>query len=400
MTEKLYDIDSNLKEFTANVISCEEKGENFVVLLDRTAFFPEAGGQGCDKGYIDNSAVLDVQIKDEIISHIVDKPLAVGTTVNCKLDWERRFDFMQQHSGEHIISGIANRLYGCENVGFHLSEDIVTLDFDIPLTKEQILKVEALANEAVFANKAINTYYPDEMTLETLNYRSKKELEGDIRIVEIEDTDICACCAPHVKLTGEIGLIKMLACEKLRGGIRIEIKCGRRALFDYNERFSNTAKIGDMLSVKYNETAEAVEKHLNNFNDIKGQITFLKKRVIEEKAKSFNPESEITAEFEDGLDIKELQLYSDALFKKTEGIRAVLSKNENGFGFAICGDAQKLDEFFAKFKSSFQVRGGGRNGMVQGTVIASKQELDEFFKVCRQLTKVYTYVILICILSK
>ena len=383
MTEKLYDIDSNLKEFTANVISCEKKGENFVVLLDRTAFFPEAGGQGCDKGYIDNSAVLDVQIKDEIISHVVDKPLTVGTTVNCKLDWERRFDFMQQHSGEHIISGIANRLYGCENVGFHLSEDIVTLDFDIPLTKEQILKVEALANEAVFANKAINTYYPDEKTLETLNYRSKKELEGDIRIVEIEDTDICACCAPHVKLTGEIGLIKMLACEKLRGGIRIEIKCGRRALFDYNERFSNTAKIGDMLSVKYNETAEAVEKHLNNFNDIKGQITFLKKRVIEEKAKSFNPESEITAEFEDGLDIKELQLYSDALFKKAEGIRAVLSKNENGFGFAICGDAQKLDELFAKFKSSFQVRGGGRNGMVQGTVIASKQELDEFFKVCR-----------------
>lgn len=383
MTEKLYDIDSNLKEFTANVISCEEKGENFVVLLDRTAFFPEAGGQGCDKGYIDNSAVLDVQIKDEIISHVVDKPLTVGTTVNCKLDWERRFDFMQQHSGEHIISGIANRLYGCENVGFHLSEDIVTLDFDIPLTKEQILKVEALANEAVFANKAINTYYPDEKTLETLNYRSKKELEGDIRIVEIEDTDICACCAPHVKLTGEIGLIKMLACEKLRGGIRIEIKCGRRALFDYNERFSNTAKIGDMLSVKYNETAEAVEKHLNNFNDIKGQITFLKKRVIEEKAKSFNPESEITAEFEDGLDIKELQLYSDALFKKAEGIRAVLSKNENGFGFAICGNDQKLDELFAKFKSSFQVRGGGRNGMVQGTVIASKQELDEFFKACR-----------------
>lgn len=383
MTEKLYDIDSNLKEFTSNVISCEEKGENFVVLLDRTAFFPEAGGQGCDKGYIDNSAVLDVQIKDEIISHVVDKALTVGTTVNCKLDWERRFDFMQQHSGEHIISGIANRLYGCENVGFHLSEDIVTLDFDIPLTKEQILKVEALANEAVFANKAINTYYPDEKTLETLNYRSKKELEGDIRIVEIEDTDICACCAPHVKLTGEIGLIKMLACEKLRGGIRIEIKCGRRALFDYNERFSNTAKIGDMLSVKYNETAEAVEKHLNNFNDIKGQITFLKKRVIEEKAKSFNPESEITAEFEDGLDIKELQLYSDALFKKAEGIRAVLSKNENGFGFAICGDAQKLDDLFAKFKSSFQVRGGGRNGMVQGTVIASKQELDEFFKVCR-----------------
>jgi len=380
LTEKLYDKDSHLKEFEATVIDSYQKADGYFTILDRTAFFPEGGGQGSDIGYINDVKVYDVQINDGVIYHYTVKPFEKGEKVVGKLDFERRFDFMQQHSGEHIISGIANRLYGCENVGFHLGEDIVTLDFDIPLSREQILKIETLANEAVFENKAFYTYYPDEETLKNLSYRSKKELEGDIRIVEIEDTDMCACCAPHVKTAGEIGLIKMLSTEKIRGGIRIEIKCGRRALEDYNERFFNTAKIGDMLSVKYSETADAVAKQLANLGEVKGQITYLKKRIIEEKVKSFSPQTEISAEIEDGLDIKELQLYSDALYKKAGGIRGVLSQTENGFAFAICGDAEKLDQLFAQFKSTFNVRGGGRNGMVQGTVFATKDELFSFFK--------------------
>ena len=379
MTIKLYDEDSHLKHFSARVISCEEFGDKYSVLLDRTAFFPEAGGQESDIGTLDNANVTYVEIKGEEIYHITDKPLAVGSQVEGVINWERRFDFMQQHSGEHIISGIAHKLFGCENVGFHLSEDIVTLDFDILLNSEQIRKIEILANEVVFQNKAIFTYYPDEETLKNLSYRSKKELEGAIRIVEIEDTDICACCAPHVKFAGEIGLIKMLSTEKLRGGIRIEIKCGRRALTDYNERFFNTAKIGDMLSVKYNETADAVKKHLENFSLLKGQVSFLKKQIIEQKANSLSYDNQISAIFEEELDIKELQLYSDAVFKRNGGIRAVFSPNENGFGFAICGESEKLNEFFNNFKSEFQVRGGGRNGMVQGSVFAEKKDLLTFF---------------------
>ena len=188
MTEKLYDINSHLTEFEATVIESYPFADGFATVLDRTAFFPEGGGQASDIGFIDDAKVYDVQIKNETIYHYTTKQFLQGQKVKGAIDFERRFDFMQQHSGEHIVSGVAHRLYGCENVGFHLGADIVTLDFDKLLTKEQILKIETLANEAVFKNVKFNTYYPDEQTLSTLNYRSKKELDGAIRIVEIEDT--------------------------------------------------------------------------------------------------------------------------------------------------------------------------------------------------------------------
>ncbi len=381
MTEKLYDFDSYLKEFTATVLFCEKVEKGYTVVLDKTAFFPEAGGQPSDIGFLNDARVTDVQIKDDVLYHFTDKEISVGQEVGCKIDFERRFDFMQQHSAEHIVSGIANRLFGCENVGFHLSEDIVTFDFDKPLSREEILKIETLANKAVQENNKINTYYPEAERLLELNYRSKGELEGEIRIVEIENTDMCACCAPHVKSTGEIGLIKLLASEKLRGGVRIELKAGMRALGDYNERFLATAKIGDMLAVKYFETADAVERVLNNNAELKSNITMLKKQITEFKVNAFESDSEISAVFEENLEIKELQIYADALYKKAGGIRAVISQNgEDTYAFAICGEPQKLDEFFKDFKSKFNIRGGGRNGMVQGTVTAKRQELEEILR--------------------
>ncbi len=379
-TKKIYDIDSFIKEFTATVIACEREEDNYSVVLDKTAFFPEAGGQPSDIGFLNDSRVFDVQIENDVIYHLTDKELSIGQEVSGKIDFERRFDFMQQHSAEHIVSGVANRLFGCENVGFHLSEDIVTLDFDKPLTREEILKVETIANKAVQENNKINTYYPQREKLSELKYRSKGELEGEVRIVEIENTDMCACCAPHVKYTGEIGLIKLLSSEKLRGGVRIELKAGMRALNDYNERFSATAKIGDMLAVKYCETADAVERVLNNNAELKSNITMLKKQISEFKVNAFESENEISAVFEDNLEIKELQIYADALYKKAGGIRAVLSQiGVDTYAFAICGEPQKLDEFFKDFKSKFNIRGGGRNGMVQGTVTANLEDLKEFF---------------------
>ncbi len=380
MTEKLYDIDSFTKEFTATVEACESLENGYSVVLNKTAFFPEAGGQPSDIGFLNDAKVLDVQIKDDVLYHFTDKEFSVGQEVKGKLHFERRFDFMQQHSAEHIVSGIANRLYGCENVGFHLSEDIVTLDFDKPLTRDEILKVEELSNKAVYENNEINTYYPNAQELGDLSYRSKKELEGAVRIVQIKNTDMCACCAPHVKYTGQIGLIKLLSSEKLRGGVRIELKAGSRALKDYNERFLNTAKIGDMLAVKYFETSDAVERIMKNISEQKAVITTLKRQITEQKVNSFTPQGEISAEFEDGLEIKELQIYADAIYKKAGGIRAVLSLNgEDTYAFAICGQADKLDEFFKAFKSKFSVKGGGRNGMVQGTVNARADELAGFF---------------------
>ena len=369
MTIKLYDIDSHLKEFEATVISCE----NAVAVLDETAFFPEGGGQTADTGEIDGVRVLDVQIKDGIIYHYLEKDIESGKIVKCKIDWDERFRKMQNHSGEHIISGIVHSLYGFNNVGFHLSKAEMTMDFDGILTREDLLKIELLANKAVWQNVKFNCYYPE--SLENLEYRSKLDLTEDVRIVEIENYDRCACCAPHVNTSSEIGVIKILDFCKLRGGVRLFVKCGSDALDDYNTRYQNDLKISSLLCAEQSEIATAVEKLIETEGDLKFTITDLKRRLIAEKVKNFNPESDITAEFESGMDIKELQLYSDALYKKAGGIRAVLSETDGGYYFAICGDEKPLGEFFARFKNAFNVKGGGRGNMVQGTVFASRDEI-------------------------
>ena len=369
MTKKLYDIDSHLKEFEATVLSCE----NAVAVLDKTAFFPEGGGQTADTGEIDGVRVLDVQIKDGIIYHYLEKDIEIGKTVKCKIDWDERFRKMQNHSGEHIISGIVHSLYGFNNVGFHLSKAEMTMDFDGILTREDLLKIELLANKAVCQNVKFNCYYPE--SLENLEYRRKLDLTEDVRIVEIENYDRCACCAPHVNTSSEIGVIKILDFCKLRGGVRLFVKCGSDALDDYNTRYQNDLKISSLLCAEQLEIATAVEKLIETEGNLKFLITDLKRRLIAEKVKSFNPESDITAEFESGMDIKELQLYSDALYKKAGGIRAVLSETDGGYYFAICGDEKPLGEFFARFKYAFNVKGGGRGNMVQGTIFASHDEI-------------------------
>ena len=380
MTEKLYDKDSFIKEFTATVIDSYPKADGFFTILDRTAFFPEGGGQPADIGYINNSRVYDVQVSDGIIYHYTTKQFEKGEEVTGILDFPRRFDFMQQHSGEHIMSGVAHSLYGCENVGFHLSDDIVTLDFDKPLTDEQISEIEAQANHKIFENVEFFTYYPPDETLKNLNYRSKKELEGNIRIVEIENTDMCACCAPHVKVAGQIGIIKVVSREKLRGGVRLEIKCGGRALDDYKTKHSNISAISSSLCVKADEAATAVDRLLSQISELKAKITDIKRKAVMEKVESFESEREITAEFYEDLEIKDLQHIADLLYKKCGGIRAVFSETENGFCFCICSDSEKLDNWFKSFKSAFNVKGGGRNGMVQGTVFANKDDLIKYFE--------------------
>ncbi len=378
MTEKLYDKDSFIKEFEATVIDSFPKADGFFTVLDQTAFFPEGGGQPSDIGFLNDIKVYDVQINDGIIYHYTAKQLQKGEKVKGVIDFNRRFDFMQQHSGEHIVSGIAHSIYGCENVGFHLGEDIVTLDFDKPLTKNEIDIIEYEANKRIYKNAAFSTYYPDTEALKTLSYRSKKELEGDIRIVEIEDTDRCACCAPHVKTAGEIGIIKLSGGEKLRGGIRLEIKCGMRAFNDYKIKAENTASISSALCVKQNETADAVKKLLNQIGELKSNLSNIKRSLVSEKVNNFSPEKDISLLFEDDMDIKELQHYADALYKKSGGIRGVMSEKTEGFAFVFCGEAAKLDIWFSSFKTNFNVKGGGRNGMVQGTVLAKKAEIINF----------------------
>ena len=378
MTEKLYYSDSHMSEFSATVLSVTEENGKFAVTLDRTAFFPEGGGQGSDTGFIGGVRVYDVQIKNGVIYHYTEKPLEEGKQVACAVDFDRRFRNMQNHSGEHIISGIVHRLYGYENVGFHLSDEM-TVDFDGELTRKQLDEIEGLANKAVYENLPVRAYFPKKDELDGLSYRSKKEINEDLRIVEIEGVDVCACCAPHVRLTGEIGVIKILDFFKNKGGVRLFVKCGRDALADYRDKYKNTLEISNLLSVKQHEASAAVNA-LNAHNaELKAEISRLKKRLIEEKALSFNSTADRSAVFEDGLDIKELQLYADALYKRNGGIRAVFSENGNGYAFAICGEESSLDGFFGEFKAALPVRGGGRNGIVQGTVNAKRAEIEKLF---------------------
>lgn len=369
MTVKLYDLDSHLSEFSATVLSCE----NAVAVLDKTAFFPEGGGQTSDTGEIDGVKVQDVQIKDGVIYHYLENDIEVGKTVNCKIDWDERFRKMQNHSGEHIISGLVHSLYGYDNVGFHLSKTEMTMDFSGMLSRDDLNKIELLANKAVWENVKFNCYYPE--SLDRLEYRSKLDLSEDVRIVEIEGYDRCACCAPHVNTSAEIGVIKILNFEKCKGGVRLWVKCGTDALADYNLKYQNALKISSLLCAEQNNIAEAVEKQLEIEGNLKYKITDLKRRLIEEKVKSFKGENGISAEFESDMDIKELQHYADTLYKKAGGIRAVFSGKENEYFFAIVGEEAPLMDLFLKMKQSLNIRGGGRGSMVQGTVFAKRDEI-------------------------
>ena len=379
MTEKLYDKDSHLKEFTGTVLSCKKTGEKYAVTLNRTAFFPEGGGQQSDRGYIGDAYISDVQIKNGEILHFADKPLSVGQAYDCKLDFDFRFRNMQNHSGEHIISGIVHRLYGFNNVGFHLGAEM-TMDFDGELTRRQLDEIEDLANKAVYENLPVKAYYPTDEELKSLDYRSKLDLKEDVRIVEIKGVDVCACCAPHVKATGEIGIIKILDFEKYKGGVRLLVKCGADALRDYREKYKNVLEISNLLSAKQFEVSVAVVRLNEQLSAEKAAAAALKKRLIAEKAAGFAPDTDKTAVFENGLDIKELQLLADALCKKAGGIRGAFSGADGAFSFAICGEETALGEFFAKFKAAFNTRGGGRNGIRQGTVCADRAEIEGLFK--------------------
>lgn len=376
-TVKLYDENPYIKEFSARVLSCEKAQNGYALILDKTAFFPEEGGQPSDTGFIEKSAVSAVFEKKGVITHIADAPVKAGETVNCRIDFERRFGFMQNHSGEHIVSGIAHRLYGFDNVGFHLGESFATVDFNGILSREMLDEVEKAANEAVYENCEIIAFYPDKNTIEGMNYRSKKDIEGDIRIVEIKGIDLCACCAPHVARTGEIGVIKLLESSKMRGGTRVVLKCGRYALSDYKNRFENTREISEMLSSKDEFAAKAVRNLIDKTDNIKQQNNELKKRIIDSIIKMSADKKVI---FEDNLDIKELQMLADGLHKAKGGIRAAFSRGENGYNFALCGEEQMLSDVFAAFKTALSARGGGRGEMVQGSVVADKGEIIEFFE--------------------
>lgn len=371
MTEKLYDNDSYLCEFDARVLSCEKTEGGYAVVLDRTAFFPEEGGQSADTGALGNARVTDVKIKDGVITHFTDAPL--DGAVRGEIDFEARFDKMQQHTGEHIVCGIVHSLFGYENVGFHLGDAETTFDFNGKLTAADIDNIERLANAAVQKNAAVRAWYPDDPS--ALEYRSKKELAGDIRIVEIDGIDRCACCAPHVARTGEVGMIKLTAFAAYKGGVRIHMVCGMRAVADYAKKQKNLEYISNALSCTplnadgyFARFAEEVEK-------LKRELSAARRENIALRAAAFDETDGDIVTALDTDDMTALRAYAEALSKRC---RTAFVQGRGGF--AAASRTRDLRPLAASLRERFGARCGGSESLIQGTVNASESELSELLK--------------------
>ncbi len=381
MTEKLYELDSYIKEFTATAVACEECEEGYKIVLDKTAFFPEGGGQGADFGFIENAKVRDVQIDGANIYHFTDKPLTVGETVNCKIDWPRRFRHMQNHSGEHIVSGVIHNLFGFDNVGFHLGTEDVTLDTNGSLTKEDIKKIELLSNETVYNNVKILAEFPSAEELQNITYRCKSEIEGAVRIVTITGLDACACCAPHVKNTGEIGIIKILSFERYKGGTRVHLKCGLDALADYNLRCENDSKISFLLKAKQLETAAAVESLYEKQAELKAQFTDIKIKYLNNLVASSASSGNSPIILDNDWSADDLRRAVNSLIETKEGVSAAFAGNdEAGYTYVLGSKTEELTEITKAINLALCGKGGGRGTMIFGSVHATAAQIREFFK--------------------
>lgn len=376
MTDRLYYKDQYLKEFTANVVSCTEKDGRFEVVLDKSAFFPEGGGQPGDKGFIADAEVKDTIERDGEVYHICAKAVSVGE-VNCKLDFNYRFENMQQHSGEHIFSGVAHSLYGCDNVGFHMGENYVTVDFNKTITAEQLAEIERLSNEAVFSNIPIVALYPIGKEVDKYDYRSKKEIDGQLRLTKIEGVDLCACCGTHVRLTGEIGIIKAVSMAKYKSGVRIVLQIGRKALADYCEKNNSVHAISNLLCAKTEEVAEAVEKLQAKMKDADFRYAALKKELFAEKSKNISGDK--CCVFDDAGSADDARVFADMLADKVK-IAAVFSgSDDSGYKYAVVSRTEDCREIGKSLNAVCNGRGGGKPDMIQGSVAATKETIENFF---------------------
>lgn len=380
-TEKLYYSDSHMQHFEAQVLSCEMYDERYAVILDRTAFFPEGGGQIADTGVLGGVRVLDAQIIDDEIVHFTDAPLPVGTTVSGTLDWEGRFRRMQNHSGEHIVCGLAHRMYGYDNVGFHLGSQDVTLDLNGELDLQQLREIEMLANRIVAENVPVTAECLSNEQLESLEFRSKLELTEDVRIVTIAGYDRCACCAPHVSSTGEIGIIKLLDFMRYKGGIRIHMKCGLDALEDYNVKYDNVAKISAMLSAPQELTADYTGRMLGEIQRLNQRIYELNHHIIDILLEKIEAVEGNRCFFEGELSSDELRALVNGAVELTGGVCAAFSGDDNnGYRFVMGSRSVAMKNKLKEMNTVFHCKGGGTDAMVQGSIKATKQQIMDFFK--------------------
>ena len=378
MTIKLYENDAYIKEFEATVLSCEESKNGYAVVLDKTAFFPEGGGQQADKGYINSLEVLDVQIKDEVITHTLKEAVTVGETVKCELDWDTRFARMQSHTGEHLVSGIINTLFSYDNLGFHMSEKTLTLDPSGILSDEDIKKIELIANKAIYENREITAYYPEEQELKNLSYRSKLDLESGVRLVTIDGYDTCACCAPHVHRTGEIGLVKIIDYIQYKGGMRLTMVCGINAFMDYSTLCDNTKELMHTLSSPREKVNEFVLKDHETVGTLKAEINRLNAELSKANLEIITKDNVVLG-FTKGASFDDMRALVNENTDKSELV-AFFSEGENGdFSYVVASSTLDVRDKVKELNLSFNGKGGGRPNYAQGKIIADKESIINFF---------------------
>lgn len=380
-TERLFEKDSYISRFSANVISCEAVEDGFEVVLDKTAFFAEGGGQSADGGTIDGIKVLDVQHRGDVIIHKTEQAVELGKTVECELDWEERFTRMQSHTGEHILSGVVHASFGYNNIGFHMSDNgVMTVDFDGQLAKGDIEKIERLSNEAIYKNVSVTVSFPNAEELKDLDYRSKLELIDNVRIITIDGVDKCACCAPHVNRTGEIGAIKVISFMPYKKGTRLEMLAGKRAFADYVLLNDANKELMKALSAPRGDVVSAVNNLFDQLNALRQEKAEISKKLAvyeinEAKVEVGNSVYAIT----EGLSFDDLRASSNILTNEYE-VCLLLSKNGNDYNYVLSSKSD-VKELCQRLNSEFSGKGGGKGGYAQGKITpVSIDEVIAFLK--------------------
>ena len=377
-TIKLYYETPYAREFDAEVLSCTETKGGYDVVLDRTAFYPEGGGQPCDLGVLGGRAVLDVRERDGAVYHRCDGPLPVGEAVYGVLDWDRRFDLMQQHSGEHLVSGLIHAAYGYDNVGFHMGKDSITIDFSGILDEAAVAEIERRANEAVYANLETEIFYPDPETLARLPYRSKKALTGAVRLVRFPGVDLCACCGTHVARTGEIGLIRIFSCVRFREGVRLELLCGRRCFTYLRTIQEQNHQVSAALSARPLETGAAVQRLCGELAAAKVRIAALEDESFRRTAEAYAGR-EAVLHFEGPMAPDSVRKLCERFRERCGGRCAVFAGEDGSWKYAVGGGSADLRVLAKALNQALAGRGGGKPDFIQGSAAASRAEIEAFF---------------------
>ena len=377
--ERLYEANPFLTSFDAVVESCIQGKKGYDIILNQTAFYPEGGGQPYDTGILGGVRVLEVHSREGRVVHTCDGPLEAGSPVSGEINWERRFDLMQQHSGEHIVSGMAHAKWGCDNVGFHLGSDVVTIDLNVLLTPEQFQELETDVNRYLWEDHSIDIAYPSPQELDAIDYRSKKELTGQVRIVTFPGADCCACCGTHVRSSGQVGLVKLLSMEKFREGVRIQLVCGGRALRYFSALQGQNAQVSHLLSAKVFETGAAVERLMEETAALKARCAAMEDAAFARLAEEHREKGDVLL-FEEGLSPDSLRRLCDAVLHTCAGRCACFSgTEETGYKYAIGQLDGQLRELTKQLNQALHGRGGGKPDFVQGSVQASQAEIRAFF---------------------